>query len=191
MPQPFSTSSAPGAASSVTSDGSGNIIATNPAPSAPVPQALAPDESDISAGSFAALTAGIIYLAPVTIYTPVTITGMRCAFSGAPTGQVDMGIYDSAMANLLGHTGAIAAATGLFSQNLLANLPLNPGQYWLAWLDTVADTVYKAGGAAIGLGPFKRSNASTFTVLPASLAGVVQDVANRVGIMALVSGGYV
>jgi len=158
------------------------------------PLLLVADTSDPNAGSAAALTASRIYFGPMTLYAPVMVTQMRCFFSGAVTGNCDMGIYDSTGPNgvpnnLLAHTGAIAAVTGLFTQNLTANLLLFPGRYWLAWLDTVADSIQKAGGVAAGISPFYVSN-STFTVLPNPLTGGVADTPNRVTLLALVSGGY-
>jgi len=163
-------------------------------PPLPVQQLLAADYSDPNSGSAAALTASRIYFGPLTLLAPVTITQMRCFLSGTPTGNIDMGVYDAtgtngAPNNLLAHTGAIAAVTGLFTQNLTANLLLFPGKYWLAWLDTVADSIQKAGGAAAGLSPFYVSN-STFTVLPNPLTGGVADTANRVTLLALLSGGF-
>ncbi len=143
---------------------------------------------DIQAGAVTTLTAGRIYLNAVVISAPVTIVAMQCTFSAVPTGNCDMGIYDTGF-NLLGHTGAIAAATGIFRQNLIANLTLGPNRYWLAWLDTVADSIVRQfGSASANQSLTQRSNATTFTQL-VSFA-VVQIAGDRVGVQALVQGGY-
>ncbi len=160
----------------------------------PLPQLLVADFTDPNGGSLAALTANRIYFAPLSLFTSFTITQMRCWLSGAPTGNVDMGIYDTAGTNntplnLLGHTGAIAAVTGSFTQNLIANLTLSPGAYWICWLDTAADSVQKVGGVGAGIGPWYVSNDS-FSVLPNPLTGGVGDTGNRPTILALRSGGY-
>ncbi len=160
-----------------------------------VPQALTPDATDMNNAAAAALTTNRIYFCSVTLLASVTVTQMRCQFTGAPTGNCDMGIYDAtgtngAPNNLLGHTGAIAATTGLFTKSLTANLPLSPGQYWLAWLDTVADTVGRSTGlGTAGQGPSLVSN-STFSVLPGPLTGGVADTSNKIAMMALLLGGF-
>jgi hypothetical protein len=146
----------------------------------PTPTVFAPDTLGVtmSAGAVA-ITAGASFLQSAILYAPVTVTQMRTVLTGTPTGNVDMGIYDASAANglpgnLLGHTGAIAAVTGLFSQNLTANLALSPGRYWVALMDTVADSIIIKGNAGGGSGPCLRSNATNLTVLPAS-AGTMID----------------
>src|SRR5260221_8699477 len=163
-------------------------------PPLPVPQMLVTDATDANNNGAGALTAGVAYFSSVSVLTTVTITKMRCQFSGAPTGNVDMGIFDATGANggpgnMLGHTGAILSATGVFTQNLTANLTLSPGLYWLAWLDTVADTVFRnATPANTGCNPSVRSTSTTLTVLASSIA--VVDTPNRPAVVALLSGGY-
>jgi hypothetical protein len=105
-----------------------------------------------------------------------------------------MGIYDStgtngAPNNLLGHTGAIVAATGVFTQNLTANLLLSPGRYWLAFLDTVADSVGVRSGLAANIGVNLQTSATNLTVLP-STAGTVVNSIIRTGLIALLSGSW-
>ncbi len=161
---------------------------------APFPAPFSLETPDISVLSNSGLTAGSAYFSPYILLANVTVTQMRCNFSGSPTGNVDMGIYDATAANgapgnLLGHTGANAAATGNFTKSLTANLVLPPGQYWIAWLDTVADTVGNRTGLATGMGAFYRTSATNLTVLP-STAGAVIDTGVRVGIMALLSNSY-
>src|SRR5258708_1303363 len=122
-----------------------------PAP-LPGPQMLVTDATDPKKKGAGALTAGVAYFSSVSVLTTVTVTKMRCQFSGAPTGNVDMGIFDATGANggpgnMLGHTGAILSATGVFTQNLTAKLTLSPGLYWLAWLDTVAVTAFSPANA--------------------------------------------
>src|SRR5215469_3576958 len=114
-----------------------------PLPAAP--QALyVPGVENVTATT--AVTAGAAYAAPCQLLAQVTVTQMRCSLSGSPTGNIDMGIFDSTGSNggpgnLLGHTGANAASTGVFTKSLTANLALSPGLYWLAFLDTVGDTL--------------------------------------------------
>lgn len=140
------------------------------------------------------LTAGSPYFSEWMLTGQVTVTQMRCWFSGTPTGNCDMGIYDSTgtngdPGNLLGHTGAIAAVTGMFTQNLTANLILGPGKYWLAWLDTVADSIIARASQGAGFGILRRVNASNWTQLLTTPSSLV-DTGNRVGVMALFSGGF-
>lgn len=155
-----------------------------------MPAALYADDI-ITATSSATLTAGAAYLSACELYASITVTQMRCQLSGTVSGNVDMGIYDANL-NLLGHTGAIAAVTGIFTQNLTSNLFLSPGQYWIAWVDTVADAVYRAQATNGGTGmtPSIRSTATNLTSLPSSLASATSDNSNRVAVMALRSGGY-
>lgn len=142
------------------------------------------------------LQAGSAYFSPVLLYASVTVTQMRCNFSAAsPTGNCDMGIYDAtgtngAPGNLLGHTGAIAAATGNFTKSLTANLTLSPGQYWLAFIDTVGtDNPCLRASIVAGLGALYRTTATNLTVLPAT-TGAVSDTATRVGVMALLLNSF-
>lgn len=147
-----------------------------------------------NAAVVAATTAGRAFFAPVTVNAYVTITQMRTWFSGSPTGNADMGIYDSTGANgapntLLGHTGANAAASGLFTKSLTANLLLSPGLYWLAFLDTVADSLHTRSLAIAGLSQLYQTSATNLTVLP-STAGTVADSILLLELYALVSGGF-
>ena len=147
-----------------------------------------------SASNFAALTAGSAYFSLVQVPAPCTVTNMRCYFNVSPTGNVDMGIYDSkgtngAPQNLLADTGAIAAATGLFTKVLTANLLLSPGNYWLAIVDTIADSVSSRQSAVSGMGPMYKTTSTALTVLPAT-AGTISIINFLPAIYALVSGGY-
>jgi hypothetical protein len=147
-----------------------------------------------NASNNASVTAGAAFFQLVVVYAPVTIAQIRCYFSGSPTGNVDMGIYDSTGTNgkpnnLLAHTGAIASATGMFTQSLTASYTLTPGNYWLAFLDTVGDSVSSRQPAASGMGPLYRTTATNLTVL-GSTAGTIQDINFQVAMFALVSGGY-
>lgn len=162
-------------------------------PPLPIPQMLVTDATDANNNATGVLTAGVAYFSSISVLTTVTVTQMRCQFSGAPTGNCDMGIFDAtgtngAPGNMLGHTGAIAATTGVFTKSLTANLTLSPGLYWLAWLDTVADTVFRSAPTNIGGNPSVRSTSTTLTVLASSIA--VTDSGNRVAVVALLSGGY-
>lgn len=162
-------------------------------PAPPAPQLLAPDFADAGNLGTGALTAGVAYFSSVTVYTWVTVAQMRCQFSGSPTGNCDMGVFAADGTNglpntMLGHTGAIAAVATVFTQNLTANLPISPGKYWLAWLDTVADTIFRVSASNIGGIPSVRSTATNLTVLASGIA--VTDTGNRPAVVALLSGGY-
>ncbi len=147
-----------------------------------------------NASQIAAITAGVGYFTLFQLLAPVTVTQMRCYFSGSPTGNCDMGIYDStatngAPNNLLGHTGANAAVTSMFTKSLTANLLLAPGNYWLAFCDTVGDSVANRQSSLSGLGPQYKTSATNLTVLP-NTAGTLNDINFLITILALVSGGY-
>jgi hypothetical protein len=138
--------------------------------------------------------AGSAFLYPVTLLTSVTVTQMRTWFSGSPTGQVDMGIYDSTGTNggpnnLLAHTGANAAAGGIFTKNLTANLSLSTGLYWLAFLDTVADTVDTRTIAVSGMGVLYKTSSTSLTVLPSTI-GTIASTSILIQMYALISGGF-
>src|SRR6266481_2273470 len=81
-----------------------------------IPAPLSLYEPDLLALAFGtSFTAGAIFIHSYALLVPVTATSIQCAFSGVPTGNCDMGIFDASF-NLLGHTGAIAATTGLFTK---------------------------------------------------------------------------
>lgn len=145
-----------------------------------------------SAAVTAAVTAGAAYFSLVNLLAPVTIAQMRVWFGGTPSGNVDMGIYDSTGTNgqpnnLLGHTGANAAVAGLFTKSLTANLLLSPGNYWLAVVNTAANSLSTRGSSAGGA--MYITAATNLTVLP-STAGTVNDTLTLIQEYALVSGGY-
>lgn len=147
-----------------------------------------------SASNFAAVTAGSAYFSLIQVLAPCTVTNMRCYFNGTPTGNVDMGVYDAkgtngAPQNLLGNTGAQASATGLFTKALSANLLLSPGNYWLAFVDTVADSVSSRQSAVSGMGPMYKTTSTSLTNLPAT-AGPIAIINFLPAIYAIVSGGY-
>jgi hypothetical protein len=153
----------------------------------------APDVSVLSASI--SIAAGAAYLNAVILYSPVTVTQMRCDITnGSPTGNIDMGIYDATGANglpgnLLGHTGAVAATTGMFTQNLTANLPLGPGRYWLAFLDTASDQPAMRQSVVAGIGTVVRTTVTNLSVLPPVLGSVANNT-NKVGLVALLSGSW-
>ena len=145
-------------------------------PPAPTPFVLC-DPTSLAAGSSPLPAAGSAYLVGYLLYAQVTVTQMRTDLSGSPTGNVDMGIYDAtgtngAPNNLLGHTGAIAATVGTFTQNLTANLVLPPGRYWLALVDTATDSMQWRSTNAAGMGPYYKTSATNLTVLPATLGSL-------------------
>lgn len=141
-----------------------------------------------------AVTAGSAYFSIATLYAPITITQMRMGLTGSPTGNIDMGIYDSTGTNgqpnnLLAHTGANAAAAGIFTKSLTANLLLSPGIYWIAFLDTVADTIPGRTTSANGNGAMYKTTSTSLTVLPAT-AGAIATINATVQVYGLVSGGF-
>ena len=148
-----------------------------------------------SATAVTAVVAGAAYASLVQVLAPVTITQMRTSFSGTPTGNVDLGIYDATGANgypgnLLAHTGANAAATGTFTKNLTANITLTPGNYWLAFVDTVADSVAQSRSVnASGIAALTRTTSTSLTVLPASF-GANSDSNIFLVVLGIVNGGY-
>ncbi len=140
-----------------------------------------------------AVTAGSAFFVAVYNYAQITATQMRCQFSGSPTGSVSMGIYDATgtnggPGNLLGNTAANTAATGVFTKNLTANLLLPPGAYWLAFLDTVGDTIFARFPTA-GMAAGYKTSATNLTVLPAT-SGAIVDAAIIPAIMALLSNSF-
>jgi hypothetical protein len=154
----------------------------------PIPPPFTLETADITVLTPTAIVAGQAFFSSYVLNTAVTVTQMRCNLTGSPTGNIDMGIYDATGANgspnnLLAHTGAIASATGAFTKSLTANLSLAPSQYWLAFLDTVADTVQLRGGVT-GLGVLMKTSATNLTVLP-SVAGTVVNGTTRIGMTAL------
>ncbi len=135
------------------------------------------DPTALSGGAGAVVTAGSAYFVGYVLLAQVTVSQMRTWFGGSPTGQVDMGIYDATgtnngPGNLLGHTGANTAAAAVFTKSLTANLTLPPGQYWLAILDTVADTIMSRSVNTGGMAPAYKTTATNLTVLP-STAGAI------------------
>ena|SRR5947209_2016636 len=163
-------------------------------PFMPAPFTL--ESPDVTVLTGTALTAGrAFFTALPPLYASVIVAQMRCFVSSAsPTGNIDMGIYDAtgtnnAPNNLLGHTGAIAATTGLFTKNLTANLSLSPGIYWLAVVDTVADSIGMRSGVTASIGANVQTSSASLTVLP-NPAGAVTNSILRAGLEALLSGSW-
>lgn len=151
------------------------------------------DPTALSGGA-GALVAGAAFFVAQVLYAPTTFSQMRTWFSGSPTGNVDMGIYDAsggqaAPGNLLAHTGAIAATTGVFTQNLTANITLSPGQYWLAILCTIANSIPVRSTNAAGMGVYARTTSTSLTVLP-NTAGTVSTSGSAFAVEALVLNGF-
>ena len=137
---------------------------------------------------------GQVILNGIELIAPVTVTQMRTVFSGAPTGTCQMGIYDSSAAgqlpgSLMGNTATFTAVNGVMTRNLLSNLPLGPGKYWLAFLDTVADTVFGVGGGPTGFYATVLTTTTGLTTLPGT-AGAVTDNNVATAFCALVLGGW-
>jgi len=145
-----------------------------------------------STGTFT-VSAGQAYASLYTLLASVTLTQMRCCFSGSPTGNIDLGIYDSTgtnggPGNLQGHTGANAAATGVFTKSLTANVLLSPGNYWIAFLSTIANSVFGRQASGAGMIDSVISSTTGLTVLPSSFGAFTDS--NLVTVLCLVSGGF-
>lgn len=158
-----------------------------------VPSALYQGEL-FTGGSGSAVTAGSAYFYDVIVNATVTIIQMRTALSGAPTGNIDMGVYDSTGTNgqpnnLLGNTGAQLSATGVFTKSLSANLTLPPGKYWLAIIDTVADSIFQRSSGNAGIGVAYKSTATNLIQL-ANPAGAIATNATKIYLEALLLGGF-
>lgn len=140
---------------------------------------------------------GQVVLTGIKIDAPVTVTNMRTGFSavGGSPGTCQMGIYDASgvgqtPVNLMGNTATFTAtATATITKPLLANLPLGPGKYWLAFLDTSSsDTVFGFGGTSLFYTSVVTS-ATGLTTLPASL-GAVSDFNVAIAFCGLILGGW-
>lgn len=155
------------------------------------PWTLGVDDIEYSESSNSNLGAGAAYLSGVTLRASILVTAFRCHIGTVPTptGNVDMGIYDSNL-NLLVHTGATAAASGILTVTLTTPYPLAPGNYWLAWLDTVSDSVYCVESNLTGLMVTARSVATGMSVLPGTLSGATQPTIARIAMLALRQGGF-
>lgn len=145
------------------------------------------------AGTTAAVAGSAVFLG-VWVNQALTVTAMRCLYSGAVTGNTDMGIYDATGAgaianNLLAHTGAIAAVTGLFTQNLTSALTLAPGRYWLAFLSTTANTYEATVQGAGGITTSMKTASTALSVLPAT-AGSIANYNIAPALCGLLSGGW-
>lgn len=141
---------------------------------------------------------GQVVLAGYELTASVTVTNMRTAFSavGGSPGTCQMGIYDSSAAgrlplNLMANTATFTATSpGTITKPLLSNLPLGPGLYWLAMLDTSSnDTVFGFGGQAFFYTSVL-SNATGLTTLPANLSGGVTDFNVAIAFCGLILGGW-
>jgi hypothetical protein len=77
----------------------------------------------------------------------------------------------------------------MFTQNLTANLPLGPGRYWLAFLDTASDQPAMRQSVVAGIGTAVRTTVTNLSVLPPVLGSVANNT-NKVGLVALLSGSW-
>jgi len=192
MPQPFSTASAPGAASSVTSDGLGNIIATNPAPSAPAPQII---DNEVAAltGASSALAASNVYLWAFEITVPVVIVGMRWRNAATATGATNMGIYTAAGNFVAGSdTGAVTdVANAAVSFTYGTPLVLAPGQYYLALACNNGTDTFQGVSplGANGSRAKKTTNNLAAGALPLTTGVIITNPSVAPAMSALVSGG--
>lgn len=199
MPQPFSTSSAPGSLSSVTSDGSGNIIATNPAPAQPAPLALY--DGEISQTSSAAGAINTVYLVGVELTAPVVLTGVRIRFATVGgTGHYDVGIYDASGANgapgnLLAHAAssnvALATSAATLTPAFIGGpITLQPGRYWLAlWIDNATDTFNKQSASGNNAVIQAGTNAGPLPASAASITGLANGTLKPV-LIGIIQGGW-
>lgn len=140
---------------------------------------------------------GQVVLTGYELTASVTVTSMRTAFSavGGTPGTCQMGIYDASAAgrlpgSLLANTATFTASSGsTLTKNLLSNLPLSPGLYWLALLDTSSgDTVFGFGGQAFFYTSVT-SNTTGLTTLPGTI-GAVSDFNVAIAFCGLILGGW-
>ena len=131
-----------------------------------------------------------IYDATGTNNAPNNLLGHTGAIA-ATTGLFTKNLTgaNNAPNNLLGHTGAIAAATGVFTKSLIANTTIPPGLYWLAIVDTVADSIGMRSGVTASIGANVQTSSASLTVLP-NPAGAVTNSILRAGLEALLSGSW-
>ena len=144
------------------------------------------NETVNAAGTATALTANTVYLIPVEVTAPCTMTGIRVKV-GTATGTSDAGVYD-ANGNLLGHSGAIANSVG--NNTFAVPVALSAGRYILAITPSNSTDTYQInGGINAGLGTgYTATNAATAGVLP-NTTGTLVASAQKVQMVGLISGG--
>ena len=156
----------------------------------PAPWLLESGESGQS--SAGALVANTTYLVAVIVPAAITIVSMRYRCTTA-SGNCDLGIYDPVTTNLLGHTGAVAVASGVQNVNLTANLVIGPGRYYLAfWIDNATATIFRVASTNENLTNALNSTSTNATSLAANIAGmggVTSPSGTKVVMSAVISGG--
>lgn len=153
------------------------------------------DCTEINGSAAGTLTANTTYLVAKEVYATCTITSMKYRATTA-SGNLDLGIYDPASGNLLGHTGATAVVGGNpQTVNLLSNVMLNPGRYYLAlWIDNATATIFNITSNNEFIGNIAQSASTNTTSLASTISGFggvagANEANTRVMISAVVSGG--
>ena len=161
----------------------------------PTPFFLGPDTLVLATNSTGPAIAGQVIANGYVLNTNASIGSMRIGFSGTPTGTVQLGIYSSNTTNnfpaqLLASTPTFAATTGVITKNFNTPLNLIPGLYWLAFLDTVADTIFGVGGTApAGFYATVLTTATGLTSLPSTF-GAASDNNVAMAFSALINNGW-
>ena len=105
-----------------------------------------------------ALTANRLYVHPIFVPQPITITQAQCEVSTlAASGNLVMGIYSAALSNnrveptsLLSSFGAVSVATTGAKTLSSLSVAVNPGLYCIAWLADSAPTMRTATAYPLG-----------------------------------------
>lgn len=140
-------------------------------------------DGELAATSSSAGVANTAYLVGVTLRVNAVMTAIRVRFAAGGSGHFDLGVYDATGTNntpnnLLAHAAStaasIATATGTQTPAFIGgNLPLSPGNYWLAfWIDNATDTWNKASANANIPVIQSGTNAGPLPVLASSLSGL-------------------
>ena len=167
----------------------------------PLPAQQALYDGELATTGAAAGVATTCYLVGVVLWTPATLTNVRCGFGAGGSGHYDVGIYDAtgtngAPNNLLAHAAAtatsIATATGNQTPALIGgNLALAAGRYWLAlWIDNATDTIFRPGASAVGRAvTMSGTNAGPLPALASSITSLA-DGSFKPWLVGLLAGGW-
>lgn len=166
----------------------------------PVPQPPALYDGEIAQTSSSVGVANTAYLVGMTLYAQATLTGIRVRFAIGGNGHYDVGIYDSSGTNrtagtLLAHAAATATSLATSAATLTpaligGNLPLSPGNYWLAlWIDNITDTFNKQSASGSLAVVQSGTNSGPLPSSASSLSGLANATLKPV-LIGLLSGGW-
>lgn len=154
----------------------------------PTPTYLGNDAAESGAGgATGAMTAATVYLLAISNPVGCVVSGMRTHVGASPTGYTDMGIYTFDGNTLLVHTGAVLnVASTTMTNNFSSNYYLGPGNYFLAFTASAADTYSKVPVMSV---PGAISNFRIATNAATGSAGTIALPATLGTILAPASGG--